>query len=66
MKRFLFISVFCLAFTCNVMAQDSAASTPATKDDVERYLEATHPLRRCETWSTRWRNPSTSPSMSNS
>jgi len=42
MKRYLVISVFCLAFSCNGLAQDSAANTPATKEDIQRYLDAMH------------------------
>jgi hypothetical protein len=41
MKRFLLAAVFCLAFTSNAFAQD-AVSAPASKEDVERYLETMH------------------------
>lgn len=41
MKRFLLAVAFCIAFTSNIFAQD-AASAPASKEDVQRYLEAMH------------------------
>jgi hypothetical protein len=41
MNRFLLAVIFCLASTSNTFAQD-AASAPASKEDVQRYLEAMH------------------------
>lgn len=41
MKRFLLAAVFCLAFTSNIFAQD-AAGAPASKEDIERYLDTMH------------------------
>jgi hypothetical protein len=42
MKRYLVIVIFCLAFSSNGLAQDSAASAPASKEDIQRYLDALH------------------------
>jgi hypothetical protein len=43
MKRFLLAtSLFLVSFPAIGAAQQSAADTPATKEDVERYLEVTH------------------------
>jgi hypothetical protein len=42
MKRFLLAATLCLALSCNGLAQQAAADPPATKEDVERYLQATH------------------------
>ncbi len=42
MKRFLLAAIFCLAFTSHALAQDAAASAPASKEDVERYLRTMH------------------------
>jgi hypothetical protein len=42
MKRFLIASLLFLAFSGNVLAQQTAADDPATKEDVERYLQAIH------------------------
>lgn len=41
MKRFLVLIALCFAFSSNVLAQ-SAADAPASKEDVERYLQAMH------------------------
>jgi hypothetical protein len=41
MKRFLFVAVLCFIIGCRGMAQ-SAADAPASKEDVERYLQAMH------------------------
>jgi hypothetical protein len=41
MKRFLVAAILCAAFSWTGFAQ-TAADTPATKEDVEKYLEATH------------------------
>jgi hypothetical protein len=35
--------MLCLSFTCSGFAQDSAADTPASAEDVEKYLHALHP-----------------------
>jgi uncharacterized protein len=42
MKRFLVAAILCISFACCGLAQDTAANAPATKEDVERYLEAIH------------------------
>ncbi len=42
MKRFLVAAILCISFACCGLAQDTAADAPATKEDVERYLEAVH------------------------
>ena len=42
MKRFLVASLLFLLFSGNVPAQQAAADDPATKQDVERYLQAVH------------------------
>jgi hypothetical protein len=41
MRRFLIAAILCAAFSWTSLAQ-TAADAPATKDDVERYLEAVH------------------------
>jgi uncharacterized protein len=42
MKRFLVAGILCLIFTANGRAQQNAAAAPASKEDVERYLETVH------------------------
>jgi hypothetical protein len=42
MKRFLVTSLLLFAFSVNVLARQTAADDPATKEDVERYLQAIH------------------------
>jgi hypothetical protein len=42
MKRFLIGAVVCLAFAASAAAQQSAANTPATKQDVEKLLQVMH------------------------
>ncbi len=42
MKRFLIGVTLCVALATSVMAQQDASSAPATKEDVERYLNAIH------------------------
>jgi hypothetical protein len=42
MKRFLVAALLCLALSGNVLAQQTTAGDPATKEDVERYLQAIH------------------------
>ena len=42
MKRFLVAAILCLIFTANGRAQQTAADAPASKEDVERYLETVH------------------------
>jgi uncharacterized protein len=41
MKRYLVLIALCFAFISNVLAQ-SGADAPASKEDVERYLQAMH------------------------
>jgi hypothetical protein len=41
LNRFLLAAILCLALSCNALAQQNAADAPATKEDVERYLQAT-------------------------
>lgn len=42
MKRLLLAAILCFVFSANILAQQTGANAPATKEDVERYLEATH------------------------
>jgi hypothetical protein len=42
MKRCAFAAVACLLFASISFAQQSAADGPASKEDIEKYLEATH------------------------
>lgn len=42
MKRFLLTLTVFLAFATTGVAQQSAADTPATKEDVQRYLDVMH------------------------
>jgi hypothetical protein len=42
MKKFLLVAMFYLAFNLNGLAQDTSASAPASKEDIERYLQAMH------------------------
>jgi uncharacterized protein len=42
MKRFLLTLAICLAFVKTSAAQQSAADAPATKEDVQRYLDVVH------------------------
>jgi len=42
MKHFLVGVILCLSFACSGLAQDPGADAPATKEDVERYLQAVH------------------------
>ena len=42
MKRFLVTAIFCCTFTWACVAQQSMADSPATKEDVERYLQTVH------------------------
>src|SRR4029077_19874391 len=42
MKRLLVAVFLCLSFVCSGLAQDTAADAPASKEDVERYLQAAH------------------------
>jgi uncharacterized protein len=41
MKRFLMVMALCLVFVKVGAAQQSSADAPATKEDVERYLQVT-------------------------
>jgi len=42
MKHVLIGVIFCLSFACSGLAQDTGANAPASKEDVERYLQAVH------------------------
>lgn len=42
MRRFLIALIVCLAFCTASLAQQSADDTPATKEDIQRYLDAMH------------------------
>jgi hypothetical protein len=42
MKRFLLVLAACLMLVKTVAAQQAAADTPASKEDVERYLNVMH------------------------
>src|SRR6267142_2709299 len=42
MKRFLIAAILCVSFACSGAAQDTGANAPASKEDVERYLDAVH------------------------
>jgi hypothetical protein len=42
MKRFLLTMAACLAFVQAGAAQQSASDAPATKEDVQRYLDVMH------------------------
>ena len=42
MKHFLIAAILCLSFACRGLAQDPTADAPASKEDVERYLQAAH------------------------
>jgi uncharacterized protein len=42
MKHFLVGVILCLSFACSGLAQDTGAGAPATKEDVERYLQVIH------------------------
>src|SRR5947209_7398299 len=42
MKRILTIATLCLAFCLTGLAQQNAADAPATKEDVQKYLDVLH------------------------
>lgn len=42
MKRVFITAILCLAFVSLGLAQGSPSDAPATKEDVEKYLEVTH------------------------
>ncbi|HXP83013.1 MAG TPA: DUF2059 domain-containing protein [Verrucomicrobiae bacterium] len=42
MKHVLIGVILCLSFACSGLAQDTGANAPASKEDVERYLQAVH------------------------
>jgi hypothetical protein len=42
MKRFALAALACLLFASISFAQQSAADAPASKEDIEKYLDATH------------------------
>jgi len=63
MKRVLIAVTLFLAFSGNSLAQQTDADAPATREDVQRYLDAMHShdmmkqmkqcLSPCTTWCTR-------------
>jgi len=42
MKRFLVAAILCVSFAYSGLAQDTGANAPASREDVERYLQAVH------------------------
>jgi len=42
MKRILLAAALCIAWTASASAQQTTADAPATRADIERYLEVTH------------------------
>ena len=42
MKRILLATLLCLSTSLVYSAQQTAADTPATKEDIQKYLEAVH------------------------
>jgi hypothetical protein len=42
MKRLVVVLAVCLVFACTGLAQDNSANAPATKEDIQRYLDAMH------------------------
>jgi hypothetical protein len=42
MKRILITATLCLAFCLTGLAQQNASDAPASKEDIQRYLEAIH------------------------
>jgi hypothetical protein len=42
MNRALVALAFCLAFSWNAVAQETATDVPATKEDVQKYLDVMH------------------------
>src|SRR5208282_6302248 len=42
MERLAFAALVCLLFTSVSFAQQSAADAPASKEDIERYLDTMH------------------------
>jgi uncharacterized protein len=42
MKRFLLLTALCIAFPIVGAAQQAAADAPASKEDIERYLQVMH------------------------
>jgi len=42
MKRFLVAAIVCVSFAYSGLAQDTGANAPASREDVERYLQAVH------------------------
>src|SRR5205807_6253451 len=42
MKRILITAALCLAFCLSGLAQQNASDAPATKEDVQKYLDAMH------------------------
>jgi len=42
MKRILLASLLCLSFGIMTLAQQAASDSPATKEDIQRYLDVMH------------------------
>src|SRR5580698_6113485 len=42
MKRLFLSALICLTFAPVILAQQNAADTPASKEDIQRYLDAVH------------------------
>lgn len=42
MKRYLTVIAICLLFSLAAVAQQNASDAPATKEDIQKYLEVTH------------------------
>ena len=42
MKRFVLSVLFCLMFAPTILAQQNADDAPASKEDIQRYLDAVH------------------------
>ena len=42
MKRVFLALTACLVFSLSGVAQQSPSDAPATKEDIERYIEITH------------------------
>ena len=42
MKRFLLAAALCVSFSAITTAQQNPADAPATKEDIQRYLDVTH------------------------
>jgi hypothetical protein len=49
MKHFLLGILLCLCLACSGLAQDTPATAPATKEDVEKYFQAMHSREMMQT-----------------